>query len=188
MWPEGPVAGLLVGGQASSANRVERGLQNGTCQSQYPCGRASSSNFWCQYVCSQSELQLSPAALEGSPRSAKGSDPGSFQFTGSALGLSSCEIVCVSYTSGIFVSYRPPRLLYVSPASLQGHRFQGFLPGAGPQDWGAWHRVWILCTLVRTATIMIILFIHCLPWLCGSWRYCFSAPPTYLVLVPSSLF
>ena len=95
MWPEGPVAGLLVGGQASSANRVERGLQNGTCQSQYPCGRASSSNFWCQYVCPQSELQLSPTALEGAPRLANGSDPGSFQFTGSALGLRSCETVCL---------------------------------------------------------------------------------------------
>ena len=98
LWPEGPVAGLLVGGQASSANRVERGLQNGTGLSQYPCGGVTSSNFRCKYVCSRSKLQLSPATLQGSPRSAKGADPGSFQCSGSALGLRSCEIVRVCPT------------------------------------------------------------------------------------------
>lgn len=70
--------------------------------------------------------------------------------------------VCV-LQSGIYVSYRPPDLLYVNPASLQGPRFWGFLPGAGPQDWGAGRWVWILCTLVRTSAIMIIPFVHCLP-------------------------
>ena len=125
MWSEGPGAGSLVDGRASRANRLEGGLQNGACQHQCLCGSTSSSNFCHQHVCPQGELQLSPASPGVSPRSANGSDPGSFQITASALGLRSCEILCVPYKNRIFVSYRPPDLLYVSPASLQGQTFWG---------------------------------------------------------------
>ena len=49
----------------------------------------------------QGESQLSPASLGGSPRSAGGFDPGSFQMTTSALGPRVCESLDVSFKRGV---------------------------------------------------------------------------------------
>ena len=46
-----------------------------------------------QHLCPQDETQLPPASLGGSPRSAGGFDPGSFQISASALGPRACELL-----------------------------------------------------------------------------------------------
>ena len=58
-----------------------------------------------QCLCPQGELQLPPVCPGGPPRSAGGSDSGSFQITASALDPRACEILCVPFKSG--VSYFP---------------------------------------------------------------------------------
>lgn len=76
-------------------------------------------------ICSQDELQWSPASLGGSPRSADGSDPGFFRITASSLGPGMCDILCAPCKSGDFISQSPLALLILSPAGLQSHTFLG---------------------------------------------------------------
>ena len=61
----------------------------------------------CPCLCPQGELQLPPASLGDSPRSAARSDPGYFQITAFALGPRACEILCVPYKSAISISQSP---------------------------------------------------------------------------------
>ena len=60
-----------------------------------------------QFLCPQSDLHLPAASLGDSPRSAGGSDPGSYPITDSALGIRVCESLCASFKSGIPISYAP---------------------------------------------------------------------------------
>ena len=93
-----------------------------------------------QCLCPQSELQLLPVSLGGSPRSAGGSDPGTFQITASSLGLGACEILCVPLKSGLSISYSPLALPKVSTTGFQSQTFWGLIflvqdPQA--RSWGA---------------------------------------------------
>ena len=76
-------------------------------------------NGYHQCLCSQGKLHLPPASLEGSPKSAGGSDPGSFQITASVLGLGAAEILCAPFKSGGSISYSPLALPKLSSTGLQ---------------------------------------------------------------------
>ena len=60
-----------------------------------------------QGLCPQWESQLPPSFLGGSPRSAGGSDPGSFHITASALGPRACEILSAPFKCGVSISHSP---------------------------------------------------------------------------------
>lgn len=76
-----------------------------------------------QYLCPQCELQLSPASLGGSLRSAYVSDPASFQITTSALCLRTCGILGMPFKSVVSIFYSPLTLLKLSPTGLQSQIF-----------------------------------------------------------------
>lgn len=76
---------------------------------------------------SPGELQLPPASLENSLRSAGRSDPGSFQITASALAPSVCEILCESFKSRVFISPSPVRFLKVSLTGIHSQTFWGLI-------------------------------------------------------------
>ena len=106
---------------------------------------------------------MSPASSGGSPRSASGSDLGSFQMTAPLLGLRVCDILCAPFP-------RPPVPLH---AGLQSQRFWGLVflahvlqiggPDAGrtqtPRSLGEplqlcfSSRVWATCTGVWSSVI-----------------------------------
>lgn len=71
-----------------------------------------------QNLCPQ-VTQLPPLSLGDSPRSAGGSDPGSFQITASALAPWVCEICVHPLRKETFISYSPLSVLNVSPTGLQ---------------------------------------------------------------------
>ena len=96
---------------STSVLMVEQDCQNGDCQR----------------LCPQDELQLPPASLGGSLRSAGGCDPGFFQITASAMGPGMCEILCAPCKSGVSISHSPLALLKLSPAGLQSQTFWGFV-------------------------------------------------------------
>ena len=87
----------------------------------------SSQNGCPQCLCLQGELQLPPASPGGSPRSAGGSDPGSFQITASSMGPGVCEILCAPFESGVSISLSPLGPSEVNSAGLQGQILWGFL-------------------------------------------------------------
>ena len=100
-------------------------------------------NGFCQCLYPQGESQLPPASLGSSPRSASGSDPGSFQITVSALGLGVCEILCAPFKSGVCISYSPLALLKVSFTGLQSQVFWELIfPVQDPPGWGAQCGAW----------------------------------------------
>ena len=66
----------------------------------------------------QGELELL-LALGDSPRSASGSDPGSFQITTSALGPQVLRFCCTCFKNGVSVSYSPLALLKISPLAFK---------------------------------------------------------------------
>ena len=70
---------------------------------------------------------MPPVSPGDSPRSARGSDPGSFLITASALGLRAWEILQEPLKSRISVSYSPKALLYTSPDGLQSRVFWGLV-------------------------------------------------------------
>ena len=72
---------------------------------------------WCLFP--QDESYFPPASLGGSLRSAHWSDPGYFQITASALSLQVCEILCVTFKSGVCISHSPLTLLKTSHSGLQ---------------------------------------------------------------------
>ena len=108
-------------------------------------GRTTSKTACQQCLCPYRASQLPPASMEGSQRSANGSDVGSFQSTGSALGFVACEILLLSSKGGVSISYSPPALL----------RFYKLC--AGLQCWGVWCGAQTPNSLMRTSTTVIIL-------------------------------
>ena len=66
------------------------------------------------------------ASLGDSPRSAGGSDPGSFHITPSALGPGACEILSVPFKSGVYFP-QPLGLQKVSPAGFQSQMSWGLV-------------------------------------------------------------
>ena len=90
-----------------------------------PCGGMSSPKWLPPASILQGESLMLPTSPEGSPRSASGSDPGSFQITASVLGLRVCEILCVPCKNGISVSYSPLAILKTSPIGVQIQVFWG---------------------------------------------------------------
>ena len=102
--------------------------------------------------------------MGGSPRSAGGSDAGSFQTAASALGPRACEILCEPFESGVSVSHSHLALQKVSALAFKAKH---------PEDLSSWHRTPGLESLTwgsdpsllgRTSEIAIIfLFISHLP-------------------------
>ena len=89
----------------------------------------------------QNESQLPSSSLGGSPRSASGSDSGSFQITASALGPQVCEILCVPFDSGVSISHSPLTPPKISPTGFQSQTFCGLIfpvqnSGAGEPNVG----------------------------------------------------
>ena len=70
---------------------------------------------------------IASASSGDSPRSASGSDPGSFQTTASALGPGVCEILWVPFKSGVAISHSSLTLWKVSPAGFQSQTFWGLI-------------------------------------------------------------
>ena len=93
-----------------------------------------------QCLCPHGESQMPPNPPRGSPRSACGSDPGSFQITASALGSGVCAILCVPFKSGVSVSHSPLALPEVNPTGLKAKR------SGGSSSWcrtlGLWSPMW----------------------------------------------
>ena len=101
---------------------------------------------------------MPPASMGGSPRSASRSDPGSSEITASALVPRACDILCVSFESGLFIFLRPLALVKVRPHWPSKPNVLGaHLPSAGPLGWGAQCGAWTPCSLWRTSTIVTIL-------------------------------
>ena len=118
---------------------------------------------------------MSPASPGGSPRSAGGSDPGSFQITASALSPGVCEILCVPFESGVSISHSPLPLLKVSPTDLQSQMW-GLLSQCKTQAWRAGCGPWTPCSLRRTYSIVVVLPpVVCLPGDMGFY-YTMSPP------------
>ena len=95
----------------------------------------------CPCLCPLSESQLHPASQGGSPKSASGYDPCSFHITASVQGPIVCEILCVLFMGGVFISHSPLALLKVSPTGLQRQIFWGLIflvqdPWVGCPLWG----------------------------------------------------
>ena len=92
----------------------------------------------CQCLCPQREFQLSHDFREA--LWASGSDLGSFQTTGSALGLGDCEILHEPFKSGISISHSPLTLLNTNSAGFQSQMFKHFIsqsrPWTGESDMG----------------------------------------------------
>ena len=89
---------------------IERAPQNGC----HPC------------LCTQGELQLLPASLGHSLRSAGGSDPGFFQITDSTMGLEVCNIWHSFFESRV-CSVEPSDPPYARSTVLQIQTFWGLI-------------------------------------------------------------
>ena len=123
-----------------------------------PHGRTSSPNSCCQCLCPQGELQLPPASLRGSPRSAGGSNPGSFQITASVLGPRACEILCVPFKSEVSFpqpSGQSPESQPHWPSKL--NILGAHLPDAGPLSLGARCGAQTPHSVRRTSAVVTIL-------------------------------
>ena len=123
-------------------------------------GECTPQNGCHQHLCSQEESQLPLASTGGSPISASGSDPGSFQLTAPALGLRAREILCVPLKSRVSVSYGPLALPKVSPTVPQRQALWGLAFLAQDPQLGSSSR--------RTsATVILLLSVAALPGLRG---------------------
>ena len=139
------------------ANKLEGGFQNGACQDQCPHSSKSSPKWLPPVSLCPGCLQLPPP----SPRSAGMSAPGP----------EACEILCVPFKNGLYISHSPLGLLKVSPTGLQSQTFWGFIfPVQDPSGCGALCGAHIPCSFGSTSAIVIILpFVDCLPRQgCGS--------------------
>ena len=93
-------------------------------------------NSCCQHLCPHCESQLLPASTGGSASSASGSDPGSFHVSASAPGAGVCEILYVSFKSGVSNSHSPLAFPKLSPTGLQRQMFCGLIfPEQDPWAW-----------------------------------------------------
>ena len=111
-------------------------------------------NSCCQHLRPQGELQLPPASLGDSPKSAGRSDPSSFQIAASTLGPVVCEILCVPFKSGF--SFPQPSVFPKSKPCLPSklNILGAHLPDIRPR---AQSGALILHSLGRTSAIVIIL-------------------------------
>lgn len=106
---------------------------------------------------SPSEFQLTSASLEGSPKSASRSDPGSFWITSSVLGLKVWNFVCALMSQVCFlyfsgsVEFKP---CWISKPNIS-------LPGAGFLGWGPQCGSWTPRSLEKTSKIVIFLLFVC---------------------------
>ena len=83
---------------------------------------------------SPAELHLPPVFLGGSPRSADGSDLGSFQITAFALDPGACEILCAPFKNGVSIYHNSLGVLKLSSAGFQSQTFWGHsFPVQDPQ-------------------------------------------------------
>ena len=154
----------------TSVHVVEQAPQNGCYQNLCPQGDSS-----CLHV-----------SLGDSPRSAGGSDPGSFQITTSALAPWACEILCASFKKKDCYFLQPSECPECKPHWPSKSNVLGIhLPGAGPLEWGAQCGAWTTHSLKEISAIVIILpFVgHLLrEWLSTILHLCPS--PAHLIEVP----
>ena len=123
--------------------------------------RTSSPKWLLPASMSPGKSQLSPASLGCFPRSASGSNPGSFQITASALGLGVCEILHMPFKSRVSVSYNLIALHGCKPPLAFKASHSG---GSSSQCRTPWAGVLTPCFLGRTSAVLIILsFVNRLP-------------------------
>ena len=101
----------------SSTNSLQREFPNVICQCYCPFGRTNSLKWAPPASMSPGRAPAVSGFSRGSPRTATGSDSGSFQITASVLSAGVCEISCVPCQSRISVSYK---LLAFSYSSSEG--------------------------------------------------------------------
>ena len=106
-------------------NKLEGVFQNGTCQHQCPHNRTGSPEWLPAVSLPQRELQLPPASLGDSPRSAGGSDPGSL--LPSAPVPTTDKILCLSFQNGVSISHSLLSLLKISITDLQSQILWGLI-------------------------------------------------------------
>ena len=128
----GTGASLLVGRYAPSANRLEGGLQNGTCKHQCPSGKKSFQKWLLPVFPSPGGVSVASYLSRRLSKISKLVDPGSYETTVFVLGLRACEILCVPFRSWISVSYSFLAFLNISCAG-----FQRQTSCIGPRGWGA---------------------------------------------------
>ena len=78
----------------SFTNKLEGRLQNGTFYYQCSCDRMSLQKWLAPVYVSPGQIPVASCLPSESPRSAGGSDFGSFQITASTLGSRLCKILC----------------------------------------------------------------------------------------------
>lgn len=134
-------------------------------------------------VCPQEKFQLRPDSPGGSPRSVRGSEPASLQISASArFGLR--EISHVSFRAECLF----PVALWLSGfIGLRSQMIWGGLssrcrtPGQGGPMWGL--NLWLLGENRYSFDYPPICGSPIQG--CGSWLYCVSTPPIYVIMVPS---
>ena len=139
-----------------------------------------------QNLCPQDDSSCLRVSLGDSPRSAGGSDPGSFQITTSALAPWACEILCASFKKRDSCFLQPSECPECKPHWSSKSSIPGIhLPGAGPLEWGTQCGAWTTHPLKETSAIVMILssvgqllreWVSTLLHLCPS--------PAHLVVVP----
>lgn len=112
---------------------LEGGIQNSACQSQYPHGRTSSPKCLLLVLLSQGEPQLYPASPGSSPRWCISSWLISYVYF--CLGAQRCDILCVTFKTGVSISYSPLPLPKVSPQSFKTNVLGTCLHGSGHPGW-----------------------------------------------------
>ena len=102
------------------------------------------------------------------------------------LGVTVCNVLLITFKSGVSTTHRPVVLLNICPTDLQCQIFWGFLfleqdPHSGEPSCGAW----IPCSLGRTIVIVAIFpLVGCLPRAMGL-DHMFLCPPTYFIMASS---
>lgn len=145
-------------GPGPSVNKLEKVFQNGAYQHKCPCVRMNSEKWLLPVSVSPVQVPVAPTSSWGSPRSARGSNPGPFQIT-SALGLRACEILCVPFKNTVCFPH-PCGSTESNPHWLS----RPYLPGAGALGQGIQYGTQTRHSLRRSSAIVIILqFVGCLP-------------------------
>ena len=137
-----------------------------------------------QNLCPQDDSSCLHVSLGDSPRSAGGSDPGSFQITASALAPWACEILCASFKKRDSCFLQPSECPECKPHWSSKSSILGIhLPGAGPLGNGEPSVVLGPLTPWRKP-LQSSSFSHL--WVSSSGNeyrlYCISAPPLRILL------
>ena len=113
---------------------------------------------------SSGKSPLPPASLRGFPRSARRSDPGSFQTMAPVLGLGACEILCVIVKSRVSIALKFSHIYHKSCWPSKLDVLEARFPGAGLPGEGVWCGAWIHPSFGRACAVVIILpSVGCLP-------------------------